>query len=148
MRTLCRAVVAPPASGVVVRGCAAAAMLTLLLALAPPAGARQLSFRPVADASVNQRQLYRQFGKRPWLRVQAVPRWRALLRFRVRGVRGRIVSAKLVLRARRSVRYPQLIVRGARRPWAERRVTAARAPRALRVVRAAAQHAPRAPAAS
>ena len=130
----CRRARALRASGAVRRCTALFAALSLLLAAAPPATARQLSFRPVADASVNQRQLHRQFGKRPWLRVQAVPRWRAFLRFRVRGVKGRVTSARLVLRARRSVRFPRLIVRGARRPWGERRLTAARAPRALHVV--------------
>jgi hypothetical protein len=109
------------------------ATLAATLALAPAAPATQLTFRSAGDASVNQRQLHRHFGRRPWLRVQGVPRWRALLRFRVRGIDGPVTSAKLVLRARRAVRVPRLVVRGARRPWKERRVTAARAPRALRV---------------
>jgi hypothetical protein len=113
---------------------AACLALTSALAFAPGADARprQLSLRPGLDASVRADAPRARLGRLGLLRVDGRPRARALLRFRVPGLRGRVVG-------RASVRL--YVWRGARRGiragatrktrWSERRVSWLRAPAPL-----------------
>jgi hypothetical protein len=57
----------------------------------------QVSFTPVADAYVSTAHSDSNYGSEPTLRADATPKVRSYLRFRLDGVSGRVVKAKLRL---------------------------------------------------
>jgi hypothetical protein len=90
-------------------------------------------FGAVADATVDSARPQANFGRRPRLRVAAGPEARALLKFRLSGVAGRVHKATLRVFARRS--SSGLRVAAMRRvSWREHSVTWRSAPRSLRVL--------------
>src|SRR5687768_8303835 len=103
----------------------------LLAALAPASSSAALgtmrTFKPSADAFVTRAEPRGNFGRSEFLQV-AQPDTRAYLRFRVRGIRGRVSRALLLLHSEEGrASFKTRAARGNR--WAERGITFANAPR-------------------
>jgi hypothetical protein len=119
-----------------------AALVAAVAALAPTAApgtpgraAASVELRATRDASVSAAHPRRRDPTARSLRVGGKPRWRTLLRFRVRRVPAGAFRATLHLFARRAPGRRITVRRlRARARWRERRVTARRAPRLGAVV--------------
>jgi hypothetical protein len=95
---------------------------------APAATRAAATFKPAADAYVSSARRHASFGRAESLKAGRSPVTRSYLRFRIKGLRGRVARATLVLYVRRA--GGRLVARRARgKRWSERRLTFSAAPR-------------------
>lgn len=98
---------------------------------AASASAASATFRPVADTHASAARPAENFGEAGTMAVARRPAANAYLRFRVAGLDGPVVAARLRLRSLRRA-TPRILVRRLRAsptgPWSERSVTWRRAP--------------------
>lgn len=96
---------------------------------APEKSLRLQVYEPTADTHVTAERPRTNFGRSPRLRVDGTPEANAYVRFRLRKRAGEIVSVTLLLHSRSSARASFAVRRATGRPWDERRLTYATAPK-------------------